>query len=237
MTVSALIIEDHPLMRDAIRMTIESIMPDGRVDTAESFTEAGRRLQSGADWDFILLDLQLPDSANFDALVAIRELRPNSTAVVLSAHTDRDIILRCIDLGAAGYIPKTHPSAEINHALRQVFSGHLYLPPEVLEREPSPRTALPASQPDPFRRDTPGAREPAGPTPRSTDPRKLGLTERQCDVLRLILRGLPNKLICRQLDLAEGTVKVHVSAVLRALGVRNRTQAVIAASQIGLRIS
>jgi DNA-binding NarL/FixJ family response regulator len=95
----------------------------------------------------------------------------------------------------------------------------------------------PAPARDPFGRDTPGAREPDRVPASSTDLRKLGLTDRQCDVLRLILRGLPNKLICRQLDLAEGTVKVHVSAVLRALGVRNRTQAVIAASQIGLRIS
>ncbi|MEK9776732.1 MAG: response regulator transcription factor, partial [Quisquiliibacterium sp.] len=75
--------------------------------------------------------------------------------------------------------------------------------------------------------------EPGGT--QSSDPRQLGLTDRQIDVLKLIMRGLPNKLICRQLGLAEGTVKVHVSAVLRALGARNRTQAVIAASRIGLK--
>jgi DNA-binding NarL/FixJ family response regulator len=137
--------------------------------------------------------------------------------VVLSAEIDRETILRCLDLGAAGYIPKTYHADVITHALRLIASGHVYVPREAI---------------DP-RRD---ANEPIRLRSAGSDPRGLGLTDRQCDVLRLILRGLPNKLICRQLDLAEGTVKVHVSAVLRALGVRNRTQAVIAASRLGLRM-
>ena len=269
MAVSVLIIDDHPLMRDAVRMTMEAVAPGGRIDMADSFAEARRLLATDATWDFALLDLNLPDCEGFDGLIALRELRPALTTVVLSAQTDRDTILRCIDLGAAGYIPKTYPSEVITHALRLVASGHIYVPREALglPREAlghAPRdaqardAAVPralglaaASDRDGLARDGAGhdftresfgrvghdAREPAAPPPRSADPRKLGLTDRQCDVLRLILRGLPNKLICRQLDLAEGTVKVHVSAVLRALGVRNRTQAVIAASQLGLKVN
>ena len=108
-------------------------------------------------------------------------------------------------------------------ALQMVAAGHMYVPKEVVTNTGwTPANAMSRMQP-------------ARAT--SRDPRSLGLTGRQCDVLRLILRGLPNKLICRELDLAEGTVKIHVSAVLRALGARNRTQAVIAANQLGLKLA
>lgn len=218
MAVRVLIIDDHPLMRDAVSMTMDSIAPGSRIDLASSFAEARRMLAVNASYDFTLLDLNLPDSAGFEALKALRAQYPQLPTVVLSAETDRETILRCLDLGAAGYIPKTYHGDVISHALRLISSGHVYVPREAIDA----------------RRE---AQEPVRARPAGGDPRGLGLTDRQCDVLRLILRGLPNKLICRQLDLAEGTVKVHVSAVLRALGVRNRTQAVIAASRLGLRMS
>lgn len=244
MSVSALIIDDHPLIRDAVRMTLASLGPGGRIDMADSFASARRLLESGAEWDFALLDLSLPDCEGFEGLAAFRELRPTLPTIVLSGRTDRETILRCLDLGAAGYIPKTSQSDVISDALRLVASGHVYLPREALGRdflrETPARPGVAAGEPP----SASGFAPPRAPAPppvaasagATLDPRKLGLTDRQCDVLRLILRGLPNKLICRQLDLAEGTVKVHVSAVLRALGVRNRTQAVIAASRMGLRI-
>lgn len=218
MAACVLIIDDHPLMRDAVRTTMESIAPGSRIDLASSYGEARRVLSTNVAYDFMLLDLNLPDCSGFDALKGLREHYPQSPVVVLSAEIDRDTILRCLELGAAGYIPKTYHSEVITHALRLVSSGHVYVPREAID----PRH---------------GAKEPIRPRQIDNDPRHLGLTDRQCDVLRLILRGLPNKLICRQLDLAEGTVKVHVSAVLRALGVRNRTQAVIAASRLGLRMT
>ncbi|TXL65901.1 response regulator [Zeimonas arvi] len=243
MSVSALIIDDHPLIRDAVRMTLASLGPGGRIDMADSFASARRLLESGAEWDFALLDLSLPDCEGFEGLAAFRELRPTLPTIVLSGRTDRETILRCLDLGAAGYIPKTSQSDVISDALRLVASGHVYLPREALGRdflrEAPSRPGVSAGEPPSASGFAP-SRAPAPPPVAASagatlDPRKLGLTDRQCDVLRLILRGLPNKLICRQLDLAEGTVKVHVSAVLRALGVRNRTQAVIAASRMGLR--
>ena len=280
MGVRVLIIDDHPLVLDAVRMTLTSIEPDSHVDAAFSFAEARRLLASDTNWDFALLDLSLPDIDGFEGLTALRELRPDTPTIVLSAQTDRETILRCIDLGALGYIPKTYPTEVLQHALRLVASGHVYLPFEALGRDtpgmtPSIsqtpvqaedsglRSMGPPQRPtshggqddlgsrmhgapahDPLvRRGLPhgsqaeqaphGAQEP----PPAPTPQQLGLTGRQADVLRLILRGLPNKLICRQLDLAEGTVKVHVSAVLRALGVRNRTQAVIAASRLGLNVN
>lgn len=218
MAVCVLIIDDHPLMRDAVRMTMDAVAPGSRIELASSFAEARRMLAANTPYDFTLLDLNLPDSTGFEALKALRAQFPQLPTVVLSAETDRETILRCLDLGAAGYIPKTYHADVITHALRLIASGHVYVPREAID----PRY---------------GAHEPSRPRIVDSDPRGLGLTDRQCDVLRLILRGLPNKLICRQLDLAEGTVKVHVSAVLRALGVRNRTQAVIAASRLGLRMN
>lgn len=217
MGVCVLVIDDHPLMRDAVCMTMEAIAPESRIDLASSFAEARRMLALNAAYDFTLLDLNLPDSTGFEALKALRAQYPQLPTVILSAETDRETILRCLDLGAAGYIPKTYHGEVITHALRLVVSGHVYVPREAI---------------DPRR----NAHEPIRIGPPGGDPRGLGLTDRQCEVLRLILRGLPNKIICRHLDLSEGTVKVHVSAVLRALGVRNRTQAVIAASRLGLRM-
>lgn len=218
MPVKVLIIDDHPLISDAVKMTMEAIAPGSHVDLAASYSEARRILTLENDYDFLLLDLSLPDCDGFKALAALRDRHPTVPLVVLSAQTDRETILRCLEAGAAGYIPKTYHADVMTYALRLVTTGHFYVPREAIE---SVRHLV---QEPPFMRVQDG------------DPRGLGLTERQCDVLRLILRGMPNKLICRQLDLAEGTVKVHVSAVLRALGVRNRTQAVIAASRLGLRV-
>ncbi|MFA7665448.1 MAG: response regulator transcription factor [Burkholderiaceae bacterium] len=250
--VSALIVDDHPLIRDAVRNTLAALEPASRIDTADSFAAATRLLESETDWDFALLDLHLPDCEGFDGLKAFRDLRPGLPTIVLSGRTDRETILKCIDLGAAGYIPKTSHSDTISDALQLVATGHVYLPREALGHEAWPVRSgplLPAGAAEHATTivadhtaigvGTAGA-APGQPRPapaQRVDPRSLGLTGRQCDVLRLMLNGLPNKLICRRLDLAEGTVKVHVSAVLRALGVRNRTQAVVAVSQMGLCLS
>jgi DNA-binding NarL/FixJ family response regulator len=218
-----LLVDDHPIMCDALRYTLEAVAPGSRVEFGSSYNEARRLLADGTRFDCILLDLGLPDTDGYDALQGLRLLRPETPVVVLSADGERDTILRCLNLGAQGFIPKSVHHDVLRHALQMVAAGHMYVPKEVVTHSGwAPANAsVRAIQPK---------------TP-SRDPRSLGLTGRQCDVLKLILRGLPNKLICRELDLAEGTVKIHVSAVLRALGARNRTQAVIAANQLGLRLA
>lgn len=213
-----LIVDDHPIIQSAMRETLLELEPGCEVLVTGRLSEANQLLRNGPV-QLILFDLRLPDAGGVEGLMALRERFPESPLAVLSAETDAPMIIRCLDLGALGYIPKTLPNDELRSALRLVASGCAYVPQQVL-----------ASQ-APFR-----MRGGEHSAVRSSDPRHLGLTDRQIDVLRLMLRGLPNKLICRQLALAEGTVKVHVSAVLRALGVRNRTQAVIAASRIGLRM-
>lgn len=219
-----LVVDDHPLMREAIRSTLAMLAPGSDVEGASSLSEAIGLLDGAEPVDLTLLDLRLPDSQGIDGLRQLRERCPDSPVVVMSADVDGETILRCIDLGACGYIPKTLHADAVMNALRLVAAGDIYIPHQAVLSQRG-ETASAHSQ-----RPNRGAA-------RSTHPRDLGLTDRQLDVLRLILKGYSNKLICRQLSLAEGTIKVHVSAVLRALGVRNRTQAIIAASEMGLRLS
>lgn len=213
-----LLIDDHPIVCDALRYTLESVSPGAQVDYAASYADGRRMLGESRPYDCVLLDLGLPDSDGYEALTRLREQRPGVPIVILSAEADRDTILHCLELGAHGFIPKSVHHDVIRHALRLVAAGHMYVPREAI-------------------RGDWGVASRVTPRVAQRDPRSLGLTTRQCDVLRLILKGLPNKLICRELDLAEGTVKIHVSAVLRALGARNRTQAVVAANQLGLRLA
>ena len=129
--------------------------------------------------------------------------------------------MRALDGGAMGFIPKTSATPVLIQALRLVLSGGIYLPPSVIGKEDAASAAAPALG--------------AAPT-RLRPPREIGLTERQSQVLALMLHGKPNKLICRELNLSESTVKIHISAILRTLAVQNRTQAVIAASRLGLQL-
>jgi DNA-binding NarL/FixJ family response regulator len=161
------------------------------------------------DLDLVLLDLNLPDTHGFAALEALRARYPALPVVVLSSANDRASVMQALDLGAMGYIPKDSSNEVLLSALRLVLSGGIYIPPEILARSEHPRRA-----------------------PRVLA--DLGLSEREARVLTLLLEGKSNKLISRELDLAESTVKNHVTQILRALGVTSRTQAVIAAAQMGL---
>ncbi len=210
-----LLVDDHPILRDAISQTLSDLVPGSKTDLATSIQESRHRLATGRRYDYVLLDLQLPDSAGFDSLVRMRAVAPDTPIIVVSGESSRDIIVRCLETGVLGYIPKSLQADVVRHALRLAISGEVYVP----------REALAASGPE---------RHPRPPAPDPRNPRALGLTARQVDVLRLVMQGLPNKLICRELNLAGGTVKVHVSAVLRALAATSRTQAVITARDVGV---
>jgi len=141
--------------------------------------------------------------------------------VVVSGSDDPASVLAALDLGAMGYIPKTSPREVLLGAVRLVASGGIYVPVEALKTREAAQLALPAS---------------ASGVAGAGTAADLGLTSRQWEVLELLLKGLPNKLIARKLDISENTTKIHVSAVLRALGVATRTQALIAANRLGLRL-
>ena len=157
----------------------------------------------------------------FEALRQVREEFPGIPVVVVSAYDQPELVTRAIDAGAMGFIPKTSSTQILLNALRLVLSGGVYLPAELLRRHDS----IPPIGPQ-------LAANPA----QLRDPREIGLTGRQAQVLTLLVQGKPNKIICRELNLAEGTVKIHVTAILKALGVTNRTQAVIAVSKLGFKL-
>lgn len=219
--VKILLVDDHPLILEALRQTLKQLDTEVRLFDAKS-AEDGRRLAAQeADADLMLLDLGLPGADGFTLLQELRNEHPTIPVVVLSGSDRREDVMRAIDLGAMGFIPKSASPQVMVSALRLVLSGGLYVPQLALGPTEAPTRAA-----------NPAARPAGGPV----RPRDLGLTDRQAQVLALILQGLPNKLICRQLDLAEGTVKIHVAAVLRALNVNTRTQAVVEASRIGLQL-
>ena len=218
-----LVIDDHPLIREALRHVLRALDEAIELIEAQNLAEALDASRTHPDLQLMLLDLALPGTERFEALRELREQQPAIPVVVLSASDDPQTVKQALDLGAMGFIPKTSSNDILVGALRLVLAGGVYLPPEVL------RTAASGG----ILRDW-GAH--SGTSGGSLSARDIGLTQRQMQVLGLLIQGKPNKLICRQLQLAEATVKIHVTAILKALGVANRTQAVIAVSKLGLKL-
>ena len=214
-----LVIDDHPLIREALKQVLSTLDSDIQVLEAQSVKEGFAVSKAHPDLHLILLDLGLHGEDGLESLPLLRERAPQVPVVVFSASDHPDVVKRAIDAGAMGFIPKTSSNALLVNALRFVLAGGVYLPLEVL-RQPSSGSGGIAES-------APGG---------STSLRDLGLTQRQAEVLALLVQGKSNKLICRELNLAEGTVKVHVAAVLKALRVANRTQAVLAVSRLGIEL-
>lgn len=215
-----LLVDDHVLIRDALRGVLRELEADAQVLEASNCSSAMELIRQHEDLALVLLDLQLPDRDGFDMLAELRESYPAVSVVMLSAFQDRDNVVKALDIGALGFIPKTASREVLLGALRLILAGGIYIPPDILARTPA--TAAPSS-PMPV----------AGPQPSPAD---LGLTERQVEVLALMMQGKSNKLICRALDLAEPTVKNHVSAILKSLNVSNRTEAVLAVAALGWKL-
>jgi len=173
----------------------------------------------------VLLDLHLGDADGFDLLGELRTKYPALPVVVISASDRTSDVIRAIDMGAMGFVPKRATNETLFEALQQVMSGGVYVPPMSMGADNQAHLSG-----SPYTQVQKEASEAAFQTVPSLV--QLGLTPRQSDVLTLLLKGQPNKLIARELGLSVETVKDHVAAVLRALGVSSRTQAVIAVSQI-----
>ena len=217
--MKVLVVDDHVLIRDALRGVVKELHDDVVIVEASDCRQAMLLVKEHLDIDLILLDLNLPDRNGFEVLADLRERHPGISTVVLSAFNDRENVARALDVGALGFIPKSSTREVMLSALRLIFSGGIYIPPDILVN----RQTAPARQ-----RSDNGA-----PESRPLSPRELGLTDRQADVLALMMQGKSNKAICRTLDLAEPTVKNHVTAILKALRVTNRTEAVIAVGALG----
>jgi DNA-binding NarL/FixJ family response regulator len=213
-----LVVDDHVLIRDALRGVLKELKGEADVLEASDCRQAMALIAENADQlGLILLDLGLPDRDGFSALAEVRERYPAICVVVLSGHQDSASVVKVMELGATGFIPKSGQREVMLRALELVFAGGRYIPPEILD---SP-TTVPELKPPPV-----GERPPSSPA-------DLGLTGRQVDVLALMMQGMSNKAICRVLDLAEPTVKNHVTAILKALKVTNRTEAVIRVRELG----
>lgn len=217
-----LLLDDHPLFREGLALLLHRLSSDLQLLQTATCDEAFALCEAQPDIELILLDLSLVGMRGMDGLAVLRERYPQMPVVVVSSADSPTVIRQAIDAGAVGFIPKSSSSEILLTALRLVLAKGIYLPPNVLLAEPlplgrAPRPAAASAPEDPL------------------DPQHLGLTPRQAEVLYLVLQGKSIKLICRELGLGEGTVKGHVSAVLRALNVTTRTQAVVAAHRLGLR--
>jgi len=216
-----LVVEDHVLMREALSGVLKELKGDAAVIVeAPDSRQAMRLIEQNPDVELVLLDLGLPDRDGFEILSELAERYPTISVVVHSAHQDRERVMKALDLGAVGFIPKSAQREVMLSAFNLIFSGGIYIPPEILDR----------GQATPMSAQT----RPASSLKPPVSAADLGLTERQMEVLALMMRGKSNKAICRVLDLAEPTVKIHVSAILKALKVANRTEAVLTAAALGL---
>ena len=218
--MKVLLVDDHPLILAALQTMIQELDPDVQVTAVGSAGAARSALATDTEFDLVLLDLQLGDASGFDVLVEMRRDHPALPVVVVSASDRASDVIQAIDLGAMGFVPKRASNDTLVEALRLVMAGGIYVPPMHLgsngQRPGSP--AIPSAEASTYQ-VTPSFEE-------------LGLTPRQADVLTQLLQGKPNKEIARRLGLSVETVKDHVQAVLRALGVSSRTQAVLAVSQM-----
>jgi DNA-binding NarL/FixJ family response regulator len=228
--MKVLLIDDHPLILQALQSVIQSLGNDTTVVGASSARAARETLKAEGDFDLVLLDLHLGDADGFEVLAEFRRTYPALPVVVVSASDRHSDVIKAIDLGAMGFVPKRASNDSLFEALNMVMSGGIYIPPMTLGSEPGSK---PEGDTVPSVLRVVGEHAQDSSLPGATSPlAEIGLTPRQTDVLALLLKGLPNKLIARELNLSVETVKDHVAAVLRALNVSSRTQAVLAVSQM-----
>ncbi len=212
-----LVADDHPLFRDAISAVITTGLPGSRLLEAASLAQALALAEENTELDLLLLDLGLPDAEGLSGLQTLRQRFPSLAVAIVSAQQERRLVLDAITMGAVGYIPKSTPRKALLAAIGQILEGQVYLPPDIMRRPPD-------MQP-----------EPAVPSPDSLLRQRLTcLTAKQLDVLSCMTTGVSNKLIARELNIAETTVKTHVSAILRKLDAASRVQAIVMATEADL---
>jgi DNA-binding NarL/FixJ family response regulator len=205
-----LVVDDHPLVLDALAQLLPQLDGDTEVRSAVDAAGAVAILDAEPDVALVLLDLALPGTRGLDFLADLMLDYPGVPVVVLSATHDDATVSAALAAGARGFIAKTASPRALLAALQRVLDGETYRTDDIAGDDDGDGVRIASSD--------------------------LGLTARQSDVLRLLVQGKPNKLICRDLRLSEGTVKVHVSAILRTLNVRTRTQAVAELARRGIHV-
>ncbi|HEX6735497.1 MAG TPA: response regulator transcription factor [Azonexus sp.] len=210
-----LVVEDHALVREGLVRLLGQLEKGVSVDESADFESALNLLDNDGEFDLVLLDLALPGIDGFAGLDILRRRYPSMPVAVVSAFDDTPTVTRVLNLGASGFIPKAFSGEALLAAVREVLAGNIYRP----SGQPSAR--LDDATPVP-------------PSRQGVRPEEVGLTDRQAQVLALMVRGLSNRDIADQLQLSEGTVKIHATAVFKALGVNSRTQALVAVTRYGI---
>jgi DNA-binding NarL/FixJ family response regulator len=212
MTRQIVVADDHPLFREALKAAVGRLEPATQFFEADSVASLLAVLEAESDADLLLLDLNMPGAQGFNVLVHLRGTRPDLPVVVVSADDDPQTIAGALRYGAQGFIPKSTEAGQIGQAIESVLIGEIYTPP--------------------------GFHAPRGPPASGEDlriaRRVADLTPPQFRVLGMLCSGLLNKQIAYELDVSEATVKAHVTAILRKLGVTTRTQAVLAAGRLAV---
>ncbi|MDP2560273.1 response regulator transcription factor [Psychrobium sp. 1_MG-2023] len=203
-----LIADDHPLFRNALRQALESAYPDTQWLEAESADSLQAVLEDDNQLDLVILDLQMPGSHGYSTLIHLRSHFPTIPVVVISAHEDNNTIAKSMHYGSCGFIPKSTSMEKLADALDQILQGETWIPEGIDLSEKN------VSSEGDFAN------------------RLSELTPQQYKVLQMFGEGLLNKQIAYDLDVSEATIKAHATAIFRKLNVRNRTQAVIALSQL-----
>ena len=208
------IADDHPMIRGALALSLAATTAFGRIEVLETSTldELFDLLAETGEADLVLLDLRMPGVNGFEGLLTLRSRFPSTPVVIISALEDSQLVAEALALGAAGFIPKSTPRHEIVRALNLVAAGEVYAPPHLRQSAPSAMERADAELAQ----------------------RLTSLTPQQRKVLRLLGTGKLNKEIAYELDIAETTVKAHVSSILHKLNVYSRTQAVVMAGRLHL---
>jgi DNA-binding NarL/FixJ family response regulator len=211
MTVRFLIVDDHPLFREALQLAIESAYPEAEIVEASSLAAARETLNGDQPFDLLLLDLTMPGTRGFDGLIELRAARPKQPILVVSAHEDPRIVHEAMTCGAAGYISKSVRKRDLAEAIQDVMAGLVVLPKGY--EPPRVEGSAPPREPD-------------------LAARVASLTRQQLRVLQMVRQGMLNKQIAHELGVGETTIKAHVSEIMRKLNVVSRTQAVIEVARL-----
>lgn len=210
-----LIADDHPLFREAINGVITSGFDGSEIIETDDLDSALEITRANDDLDLILLDLNMPGMHGLNGLITLRNEAPTIPVVIVSAENDKQVVLQAITYGAVGFITKSSPRSQMTDAIQQILNGNVYLPSDIIRTGKESRSRRGRHQDNPI------------------SPELLNsLTRRQLLVLERMSTGESNKQIAYNLNIAETTVKAHVSAILRKLGVHNRVQAILSASDV-----
>ena len=213
MSTRVIIVDDHPIIRNALVASLLSLNLFDEVATAASFHELLEKLKQDSAYELLILDLSLTDISGSDGMVYVREHYPGIPIVIFSGSDSIEIVEKCFESGVHGFVSKNSPMQIFVQAIQIVLAGGVYVPPSV--------TQFKDLEPTDIRKATEAAED-----------NQLHFTPKQREVFEKLMLGVPNKVIARELGIAEGTVKAHLHSIYQSLRVKNRAQAIIRAQQL-----